>query len=79
MTKFFKIKEKPYCGVIFDYRKFFLKTLAKYNCSGFPAFKCQRYTVDWPSHQKLFHHYQHAKTIQSIFSIYQMICEIHPI
>ena len=50
----------------FCQKRLFLKHPAKYNCSGLPAFKCQRYTVDWPSNQKLFHCYQHAKIIQSI-------------
>ena len=73
--KFFKIKEKLYFDIIFAQRKFFLKTLAKYNCSG-PAPKIQS-RLGWPSNQKLFHHYQHAKIIQSICSIHQIICEIH--
>ena len=34
MTNFFKIKKKPYFGVIFVKREFSLKTLAKNNCSG---------------------------------------------
>ena len=33
--------------------------------------------LDCPSNQKLLHHYQHAKIIQSICSIHQIICEIH--
>ena len=37
--------------VIFAKREFFLKNLAKYNCSGPPAFKRQKYTVDCPSNQ----------------------------
>ena len=41
------------------------------------AKKCQRDRVDWWSNQKLFHHHQHAKIIQSICSIHQIICEIH--
>ena len=64
MTNFFKIKQKSYFGVIIAQREFFLKTLAKYNYSDPTAFKCQRYRVDWPSNQKLFHHYQHAKINQ---------------
>ena len=39
--------------------------------------KCQRYTVDWRSNQKPFHNYQYTKIIQSIYSIHQIICEIH--
>ena len=39
----FKIKKKRYFGVIFPQREFFLKTLAKHNCSGPLAFKCQRF------------------------------------
>ena len=70
-------KEKPYFGVIYAQREFFQKTLAKYNCSGPPTFKCQRYRVDWPSNQKLLHHYQHAKIILPICSIHQITCEIH--
>ena len=49
MTKFFKIKKKPYFGVTFAQRGFFAKILAKENCSGPPAFKCKNYSVDWPS------------------------------
>ena len=63
--------------VVFAQREFFLKHLAKYNCSGPPAFKCQRYRVDQPPNQKLFHHYQHAKFIQLIYSLHQIICEVH--
>ena len=44
--------------VIFAQREFFLKNPAKYNN------KCQRYRVDWPSIQKLFHHY--VKIVHSI-------------
>ena len=55
MTAFFKIKKKNYFGLIFEQRVFFQKALAKNNCSGSPAFKCQRYGLDWPSHPKLFH------------------------
>ena len=33
--------------------------------------------LDWPSNQKLFYHYQHAKLIESIRSIRQIIYEIH--
>ena len=75
--KIFKIKKKPYFGVTFAQREFFQKTLTTYNCSSPPAFKCQRYRVDWSSNQKLLHHCVHAKTIQSICTIYQIICEIH--
>ena len=39
--------------------------------------KCQRYRVDWRSNQKPFHHYQCTKIVQSIYSIYQIICEVH--
>ena len=49
--KIFQKKEKPYFRVIFPQRKFFLKTLAKYNCSGPPPLRCQRYKVDWAGHQ----------------------------
>ena len=38
-------------GVIFAQRKFFLKILAKYNCSGPPPFRCQKYKVDWAGHE----------------------------
>ena len=58
-------KKKPYFWVTFVQREFFLKTLAMYYCRDPLAFKCQRYRVDWPSNQKLFHHYQHARTVQS--------------
>ena len=44
-----KITKTTYFGFVFLQREFFLKTLAKYNCSGPPAFWCQRYRVDWPS------------------------------
>ena len=77
MTKFLKIKKKPYLGVTFAQRKLFLKNLVIYSCRGPPAFICQRYGVDWPSNQKLFHYYQHAGTVQSICSIHQIICDIH--
>ena len=77
MVKFFKIKKKPYFGVTFSQRGFFLKTSAMYNCRDPPAFKCQRYRVDCSSNQKLFHHYLHARTVQSICSIHQIICKIH--
>ena len=43
------------------------------NCSCTPAFKCQNYTIDWPSKQKLFHHYNHAKIAQSICSVYSAV------
>ena len=62
MTKFFRIKKKPYFGVIFAQREFFPKTPAMHNCSGPSVIKCQRYRKDW-SNQKLFHHYQHAKIV----------------
>ena len=51
LRPFFKIKEKPYFGVIFAQRKFFLKTLAKYNYKGPPPFRCQRYKLDWAGNQ----------------------------
>ena len=61
MTKFFNIKEKSYFAVIFEHillylpkGNFSLKDSPKYNCTGFLAFKCQRYRVDWPLNQKLF-------------------------
>ena len=34
MTKFLKLTKKNYFVVIIAQREFFLKTLAKYNCSG---------------------------------------------
>ena len=41
--KIFKINKKPpFFVVILAQREFFLETLAKYDCSGLPAFKCQR-------------------------------------
>ena len=43
MAKSFKIKKKPYSGVTFAQREFFLKTLTMYNCRGASAFKCQKY------------------------------------
>ena len=82
--KFFKNKGKTlFWGhfwayfVVFAQTEFHLKNLAEYNCSGPPAFICQRYRVDWPSKQKLFHHYQQANIIQSICSIHQINYEIH--
>ena len=75
MTKIFEIKEKPGFWVIFEHT-FFLKNPVKFNYSSSPG-KRQIHTVDWPSNQKLFHHYLHAKIIRSIYSIYQIICEIH--
>ena len=48
------------------------KKLAKQNCS----VKCQNYRVDWPSNKQLFNPCQHAKIIQSICSIHQIICEM---
>ena len=41
-----------------------------------PVFKCQNYRVDWLPNQKLFHHYHHAKIIQPICSIHQVIFNI---
>ena len=75
--KVFKIKKKPCFVVIFAQREFFLKTSAKYNYSGWQAFKYQKYRLDWQPKQKLFHHWEHANIIQSVCSIYQIICEIH--
>ena len=43
------IMEIQNLGVNFAPKKFFLKTLALYNCRGHPAFKCQRYRVHWLS------------------------------
>ena len=68
----FPAKKKHYLVVICVQKKFFLKTLAQHNCSGVP-FRCQRYRVQY----NIIHHYQHPKIIQSIRSIYQIICEIH--
>ena len=73
--KFSKYRKNPYFGHTFAQRELFLETLAMYNYRNIPAFKCQRYRVDWLSNQKLFHHYQHAKMIHSVCSIYQIICE----
>ena len=56
----------------------FPKHPAKYNCSGPPAFKCQKYRIDWPLNPKLFHHYHHKKTIQSIYSIHWIILSDTP-
>ena len=44
--KIFKINKKPYFVVILAQREFFLKTLAKYNCSVPQAFKCQRHRIE---------------------------------
>ena len=45
------------------------------NCSGHPA--NVKDTEDWSSNQKLFNHYEHAKIIQSICSIHQILSDIH--
>ena len=74
MTKIFKTKKKPYFGVIFAQREFFLKTMATYNCRGPLVFKYQRYRVDWSSNQKSLQRYQQAKIVQSICSIHHIIC-----
>ena len=77
MTKFFRINKKPYFGVTFAQRDFFLKPLTMYSCRCLTTFKSQGYRVHRSSKQKLFYHYQHAKIVQSICSIRQIICEIH--
>ena len=69
--------KKTYSGITFAERGFLLKITAMYNCRSPPAFKCQRYRPDWSPNQNLFHQYQHAKTVQSIWSIHKIICEIH--
>ena len=66
--KFFKIKEIPYFGVILAQRKFFLKTLGKYNCSGPPPFRYQRNKVDWAGHQTKI--YSITISMQKSFSQY---------
>ena len=73
MTKFFKINEKPYFGVILEHIWVFgpygiIQKNFSNNCSDTTAFTCQWYQVDWPSNQKLFHQYQYGKIIQSIHS-----------
>ena len=73
--KFSKYRKKPYFGHTFVQTELFLETLAMYNCRDTPAFKCQRFSVDWLSNQKLFHHYQHAKMIHPVSSICQIFCE----
>ena len=77
MTEFFEIKKKTYFGVIFSPKGILPKNSGKYKCIGPPTFTCQKYRVDWPSNQKLFHHYQHPKIIQPICSIHEITCEIH--
>ena len=52
--KFSQNKGKTLFWGHFLLRKFFLRTLAKYNPSGPPAFQCKKYRVDWLSSQKLF-------------------------
>ena len=52
--KFSKYRKKPYFGHTFVQTELFLETLAMYNCRDTPAFKCQRFRVDWLSNQKLF-------------------------
>ena len=71
--KIFQNKKKNYFGVIFVQRELFLQTLAMYNWRGPLAFKCQRYSVDWSSNQKLFHHYRHVKIVHLLCSIHQII------
>ena len=45
--KIFNVNNKnPFLVIILAQREFFLKTLAKYTCSGPQAFKCQRYRVE---------------------------------
>ena len=53
--KMFQKKGTPYLGFTFAQRKFFLKTLPKYNCSDPPLFQCQRYKIDWAGHQTKNH------------------------
>ena len=48
-SKCFQINKKPWFVVIFAQKEFFLKTLAKYNCNGPLAFRCQRYRVEYYS------------------------------
>ena len=72
-----KKKQKPYFWVIFFPQEFFIKYLTKCNCCGPPAFKCQKYRVDWRSNLKSFNHYQYTKIIPLIYSIDQIICEVH--
>ena len=52
-NKIFQINKKKPCKndhkVNFAQREFFLKTLAKYNCNGPSAFRCQRCRVEYYS------------------------------
>ena len=41
------------------------------------AFNYRGYRIGWLTNQKLLYHYQHAKMIQSICSIHQIIREVH--
>ena len=75
MAKFLRLTKKTHFVVILAQIEFFLNILAKYDYSGPPAFKCKRYRLS----TILFHHYQHAKFIQSICSIHYIICESHTI
>ena len=60
--KFFQNKGNALFWGRFPLREFFLRTLAKYNRSGPPAFQCKKYRVDWLSSQKLFYHYSMQKS-----------------
>ena len=68
MTKFLKLPKETYFVAILAQSEFFLKT----------AVIPQHLNVkDTESSRILFHHYHHAKIIQSICSIHQIICEIY--
>ena len=64
--KIFQNKENTYRENK-EKKEFSLKTL---ELQGFPR-------VYWSSNQKLFHYYQHARTVWSICSIYHIFCETH--
>ena len=59
----FPNKEKTLFWGSFCLEDIFPKTSGHVQLQQSPTFKCPRYRVDWPSNQKLFHYYQHAKKI----------------
>ena len=71
MTTFFKIEKK--ITLFFGHfcpKEIFPKNYGYVQLQESPAFKYQRYRVDWSSNKKLFHYYQHAKIVQSICSVH---------
>ena len=77
--KIFQNKGKILCWGHFCPEEIFPKNSGKVQLEWSPTIYMSKIQsrLGWPSNQKLFHHYQHAKIIQSICSIHQIICEIH--